>query len=169
MVRPGEAAGTCWSEIDVENALWTIPASRMKRNREHVVPLTPQILALLEEMKPLSGNRVHVFPGDRNPKQHMNPYSANMALKRMGLSGRLCAHGLRSLASTTLNENTFDYALIEAALSHSIGSEVAQAYNRATYTERRRVMMTWWSTHIVEATLTSMTGQPSNIINIKEG
>lgn len=169
MVRPGEAAGALWEEIDLENALWRIPASRMKGQREHSVPLTAQVLAILEEMKEISGHRVHVFSGDRNPKQHMNPYTANMALKRMGLSGRLCAHGLRSLASTTLNEHAFDYALIESALSHSIGSEVSQAYNRAEHVERRRVMMAWWSNHINDATLTSMISKPSNIVNIKEG
>ncbi|MBL4866568.1 MAG: tyrosine-type recombinase/integrase, partial [Pseudomonadales bacterium] len=72
MVRPSEAAGTRWEEIDFENQLWTIPAERMKKKKEHMVPLTDQCMALLEVMKPMSGHREHVFPADRNPRTHIN-------------------------------------------------------------------------------------------------
>ena len=81
MVRPSEAAGTKWSEIDKEQMLWKIPAERMKKKKEHVCPLTPQTLALLNVMQPISGHREHVFPADRNPKTHCNSQTANMALK----------------------------------------------------------------------------------------
>ncbi|MXY14084.1 MAG: DUF4102 domain-containing protein, partial [Proteobacteria bacterium] len=101
MTRLGEAAGTRWEEIDLEKNLWTIPAMRMKKKRPHKVPLSPQMLVLLEVMKQISANREYVFPADRNPRTHVNPSTANMALKRMGYGHRLVAHGLRALASTT--------------------------------------------------------------------
>lgn len=84
MVRPSEAAGTRWDEIDFEKALWKIPAERMKAKKPHIVPLTQQTLVLLEVMKPISRNSDFVFPSDRNPRTHTHPQTANMALKRMG-------------------------------------------------------------------------------------
>ncbi len=151
MVRPSEAAGTCWKEIDLDNSLWNIPAERMKKKKAHTVPLTPQAIALLESMKPLSDHRKFVFPADRNPKNHTNAETANMALKRMGFKNKLVAHGMRALASTTLNEQGFDADIIEAALAHVDKNEVRSAYNRAEYLERRRMLMNWWSSHIEQA------------------
>jgi integrase len=153
MVRPSEAAGTRWEEIDLKNKLWHIPAERMKKKRPHTVPLSPQSLEILEEMKSISGHREHVFPADRNPRSHANPSTANMALKRMGYGGVLVAHGMRSLASTTLNENGgFEPDVIESALAHVSGDETRAAYNRAEYLQRRAVMMAWWSKYIAAAT-----------------
>jgi len=151
MVRPNEAAGTRWVEIDVESKLWTIPAARMKKKKEHIVPLTDQCIALLEFMKPISGHREHVFPADRNSRTHINSSTANMALKRMGYSGQLVSHGFRALASTTLNEQGFDFDVIEAALAHTGKDEVRNAYNRANYLARRKPVMEWWSNHIEQA------------------
>jgi len=151
MVRPNEAAGARWVEIDVESKLWTIPAARMKKKKEHIVPLTDQCIALLEFMKPISGHREHVFPADRNSRTHINSSTANMALKRMGYSGQLVSHGFRALASTTLNEQGFDFDVIEAALAHTGKDEVRNAYNRANYLARRKPVMEWWSNHIEQA------------------
>ena len=151
ITRPGEAAGTRWEEIDLEKNLWAIPAVRMKKKRPHKVPLSSQMLALLEVMKPISANREYVFPADRNPRKHAHPATANMALKRMGYNHLLVAHGLRSLASTTLNEQGFDCDVIESALAHTDKNDVRGAYNRAEYLERRRIMMRWWSDHIEAA------------------
>jgi len=148
MVRPSEAAAASWSEIDFKNKLWNIPASRMKKAREHSIPLTEQALSLLEAIKPISGHREFVFPSDREPRKHANVSTANMAIKRMGYKGRLVSHGLRAIASTTLNEQGFDSDIIESALSHVDNNEVRRAYNRADYLERRAKMMTWWSNHI---------------------
>ena len=156
MTRPSEAAGARWSEIDLEKCIWMIPPERMKKKRQHAVPLTPQTLALLEVMRPISGNRVHVFPADREPRTHTNAQTANMALKRMGYGGTLVAHGLRSLASTTLNEEGFNSDLIESALAHVGSDSVRAAYNRAEYIERRRPMMQWWSNHIDKASQGSL-------------
>lgn len=152
MIRPGEAAGTEWCEIDFENKLWNIPAERMKtKKRDHSIPLSEQALALLNNLKPISGHRKHVFPGDRKPKKHANTETANAALKRMGFKNMLVAHGMRSLASTTLNEQGFDPDVIESALAHSDKNEVRRAYNHAEYIERRKEMMSWWSQHIENA------------------
>ena len=151
MVRPSEAAGTRWDEIDFDSNLWHIPAERMKKKKPHTVPLTPQCIALLEVMKPLSVHCEFVFPSDRNNKTHTHPQTANTALIRMGFGKQLVAHGLRALASTTLNEQGFDPDVIEAALAHTGKNEVRNAYNRADYIERRKPTMTWWNDHIDEA------------------
>jgi integrase len=117
MVRPSEAAGATWNEIDFDKQLWRIPAERMKKKRAHTVPLSPQSLAILAIMKPISmANSEFIFPSDRSLKKHTNAETANTALKRMGFHNKLVAHGLRALASTTLNEQGFDADLIEAAL-----------------------------------------------------
>ena len=113
-------------------------------------------MALLEMIKPLSGHREYIFPSDRNPKTHCNSQTVNMALKRMGFAGRLVSHGSRSLASTTLNEQGINSDLIELALAHVNKNEVRQAYNRSDYLERRREVMNWWSEHIQQAAIGSL-------------
>lgn len=151
MVRPAEAAGARWDEIDREQMLWCIPADRMKQKREHRVPLTEQTLAILDHMQPISGRSPFIFPSERNTGKPSNSETANRALQRMGYKGILVSHGLRALASTTLNEQGFDKDVIEAALAHQDKNQVRAAYNRATYLDRRRVLMQWWSKHIEEA------------------
>lgn len=144
LVRPSEASSARWVEIDLNTKLWTIPAERMKAKREHIVPLSPQALEILEMMKPISMHREHVFPSRNDPKQPMNSQTANAALKRIGYGGKLVAHGLRSIASTALNEQGFNADVIEAALAHSDKNEVRRAYNRSTYLESRKILMDWW-------------------------
>lgn len=145
ITRPGEAAGARWDEIDMDKKIWTIPPGRMKKRREHVIPLTQQMLSILDEIRAMSGNEKYLFPSDRNPKRCTNNSTANVALKRMGFQGRLTAHGMRALASTTLNEQGFDPEIIEAALAHVDKNQTRAAYNRAQYIDRRREMMEWWS------------------------
>ena len=163
MVRPGEAAGARWDEIDFENALWNIPGERMKRKKPHTVPLTEQSLTLLEVMKDLSHNSEFIFPSDRDPRKATHSQTANSALKRMGFHKQLVAHGLRSLASTILNEQGFDPDVIEAALAHVGKNEVRNAYNRAEYVERRKPVMLWWSEYVDKAATgnMSLTGRKS--------
>lgn len=151
MVRPSEAAGARWSEIDTKNSVWVIPAERMKKEREHVVPLTNESLAILNRVFPISGHREYIFPADRNPRKHVNEQTANAAIKRMGYKGKLVAHGLRALASTTLNDQGFDPDVIESALAHVDKNEVRRAYNRTDYLDRRRDVMCWWSKHITNS------------------
>ncbi len=156
MCRPAEAAGARWAEINMEKEQWEIPPERMKKNRAHIVPLSKQALSLLEVIRPLSGSREFIFPADKNPRQSANSQTANMALKRAGFKGRLVAHGLRALASTTLNEQGFDADVIEAALAHIDKNTIRATYNRADYLKRRRVMMQWWSDHIEKAAIGNM-------------
>lgn len=169
MVRPGEAAGTRWDEINLDTKVWNIPAERMKKNKPHCVPLSRQALELLEVMKPISAHREFVFPSDRNPRTHANASTANMALKRMGFDRVLVAHGLRALASTTLNEQGFDPDIIEAALAHTGKNEVRNAYNRAQYIERRIPMMAWWSDHIDKAATGNMSLSGTRTLSVVAG
>lgn len=149
MTRPREAAGTEWSEIDTESKLWVIPAERMKR--EHVIPLCQQALDVIQAMKTISCNRVHVFPSFKNPQKPMSSQTVNVALKRMGYKGELVSHGLRSIASTALNEEGFNPNVIEAALAHRGKDAIRNAYNRSVYLEQRRVMMDFWGNYVEQA------------------
>lgn len=141
LVRTSEASGARWAEIDLNAKLWTIPAERMKAKREHMVPLSPQALELLEVMKPISAHREHFFPSRNDPKHPMNSQTANAALKRIGYGGKLVAHGLRSIASTAMNEAGFNADVIEAALAHSDKNEVRRAYNRSIYLLQRKELI----------------------------
>ena len=156
MVRPSEASGARWDEINVDKNLWEIPAERMKSKKAHVVPLSAQALTLLEIMQPISSRSGYVFPSNKNLKMHTNASTANTALKRMGFEKKLVAHGLRALASTILNEEGFDPDVIESALAHTGKDEVRNAYNRAIYLERRKPMMQWWSDHIEKSATGNM-------------
>lgn len=149
--RPAEAAEARWDEINFETKEWKIPAARMKMNREHTVPLSDAALAILELMKPLSGNREYIFPSRIKPTQPMNSQTVNAALKRAGFGGVLVSHGLRSIVSTALNEQGFPPDVIEAALAHVDKNEVRRAYNRSDYLEQRRPMMQWWANFIEAA------------------
>ncbi|EAA1754618.1 tyrosine-type recombinase/integrase [Salmonella enterica subsp. enterica serovar Vitkin] len=151
LVRPFEASSTRWAEIDLDAKLWTIPAERMKAKREHIVPLSPQALDILEVMKPISAHREHVFPSRNNPKQPMNSQTANAALKRIGYGGKLVAHGLRSIASTAMNEAGMNADVIESALAHADKNEVRRAYNRSNYISQRINLMNWWGGYIVKS------------------
>ena len=148
LVRPSEASGARWAEIDLDAKIWVIPAERMKAKREHIVPLSSQALDILEVMKPISAHREHIFPSRNDPKQPMNSQTANAALKRIGFGGKLVAHGLRSIASTAMNEAGFNADAIEAALAHVDKNEIRRAYNRSTYIKQREELMQWWGNKV---------------------
>lgn len=116
----------------------------MKAKREHIVPLSFQALEILEMMKPIISHREHVFPSRNSPKQPMNSQTANAALKRIGYGGKLVDHGLRSVASTCLNDYDFNSDVIEASLAHIDKNEVRRANNRSTYLKQRTELMEWW-------------------------
>ena len=142
ITRPIEAVSALWSEIDLKNELWTIPAEKMKKRRDHTIPLNKQAIKIIEIMKPISGHGEYVFPTLKAPyNKHMNKETVNTALKRMGFKGELVAHGFRSLASTALNKHGFDYNLIEVSLAHIDRTAVRAIYNRAIYLVKRRDMM----------------------------
>jgi len=155
IVRPSEAVTVAWREIDFENSLWVIPPEKMKMKREHSVPLCSQALAVLEQLRPVSGHREFVFPSIKEPRQPMHAQTANAAIKRMGFSGELVAHGMRAIASTAMNEAGFNPDVVEAALAHLEKDEVRRAYNRSVYLEQRIKLMQWWGDFVEKSLLHS--------------
>lgn len=145
ITRPTEAASAEWKEIDFEKKIWTIPAAKMKMKRDHLIPLTSQVIDILRYLKRFDVDSPYIFPAIRNKNTHLNSETANMAIKRMGYKGKLVAHGLRSLASTILNEQEFNRDWIETALAHGDANQIRAVYNRAMYLDQRRNMMQWWS------------------------
>jgi integrase len=152
ITRPKEAARTRWKDIDLDKMTWTIPASEMKRKREHRVPLTEEAIEILMKIRPQSIGKEFVFPGERDQDSHASVFTANAALKRsLGFKGELVAHGLRAIASTALHEKGFDTLLIEACLSHTDQNETRASYNRSDFFKQRKEIMRWWSEYIIES------------------
>jgi len=145
--RPGETRSMEWVELDLENAIWTIPARKAKMRREHHVPLSRQAVEIIKEIRELYGEGVFVFPSMMSGKKLLSENSMNSALRRMGIGGHEhTAHGFRSSASSILNEcGEFKPDAVEAQLAHLDGSTVRRVYNRATYWEERVRMMQWWA------------------------
>ena len=147
-VRTGEMIGATWDEFDLDNAVWSIPAERMKMKAEHIVPLSRQVVALLAELKPISGTSRFVFPG-RNPAVPMSNNTMLFALYRLGFKGRMSGHGFRAVASTILNESgLWSVDAIERQLAHCERNAVRGAYNRAEYLPERKKMLQWWADHV---------------------
>ncbi|WP_416054682.1 tyrosine-type recombinase/integrase [Mannheimia haemolytica] len=151
MVRPNEAVEAEWAEIDLEKALWTIPAERMKARETHIVPLSTQAVRLLEQMKAISGRFKYVFTKRGNYHAPMSIASINVALKRMGYKDRQTAHGLRGLARTYLAEQSITHEHAEACLAHKTGGNVSLAYNHSTYLEQRKAIMQLWGDFIEQS------------------
>jgi len=143
-VRTGEMIPAQWSEFDLREKLWSIPADRMKMRRPHLVPLSRQALTVIEELWERRKNDIWVFPGERS-SPYMNKNSMLGALKRMGYKGEMTGHGFRGLASTILNEMGYERAHIEMQLAHAPENEVEGAYNKALYLPQRRIMMQSWA------------------------
>lgn len=145
--RPSELREAPWSEFDFDAALWSIPAARMKKRRDHVVPLSRQALEALAELRPLTGAYPLLFPGRNDHTKPLSNMAFNMALGRLGYRGRQTGHGFRHIASTTLREHGFPKEHVEAQLSHAEDG-VAGVYNKAIYLEQRRTMMQWYADHL---------------------
>lgn len=145
--RPGETRSMEWNELDLKNAIWTIPAGKTKMRREHHVPLSRQAVEILIEMKELFGDAAYVFPSMMSGKKILSENSMNSALRRMGVTEtQHTAHGFRSSASSILNESgEFSADAIEAQLAHLDARAVRRIYNRATYWDDRVKMMQWWA------------------------
>jgi len=147
-VRTGELRGALWSEFDIKKAEWRIPAERMKMRDPHIVPLSKQALAVLEELKPISGHWEYVFPNQHKPRGQMSENTILYALYRMGYHSKLTGHGFRGTASTILNEHGFAPDVIERQLAHAERNGVRKAYNHAQYLPERRKMMQWWADYL---------------------
>lgn len=148
MLRTGELRQGRWEEIDFMRCEWRIPAERMKMRRPHVVPLSKQVIVLLQELHRYTGHGELLFPSYRHPAKPMNKTTINMALSRMGWGGKFSGHGFRSTASTLLNEHGWRGDLIEKQLAHMPGDQVRAAYNHADYMKERREMLQWYSDFI---------------------
>ena len=144
-VRTTELIEAKWTEFDLENARWDIPAERMKMRTPHIVPLARQALEVLEMLRELSGKGEWLFPGDFNAAQPMSNNTILKALERMGYKGRMTGHGFRGLASTILHEQGYAHDHIELQLAHAPRNAVSAAYNHALYLEPRAKMMQDWA------------------------
>ena len=147
--RPSELRGAKWDEFDLEQGLWNIPEERMKKRREHVVPLPKQAIAILTELKTYETNSEYLFPSRSDKSKPKSDTVFIMALRRMGFEGRQTPHGFRHIASTLLNNRGFDERHIEAALAQ-VKDSVAGVYNKAQYLQDRANMMQWYATHLEE-------------------
>ncbi|AIV49905.1 tyrosine-type recombinase/integrase [Burkholderia pseudomallei] len=142
--RKSEVIGGRWSEIDFDAAEWRIPPERMKGGKEHVVPLSRQAVALLRELRALSGGDV-MFPNRRDPRRPMAGGSINNVMHRMGFTEEAKPHGFRALFSTYWHEAQAPHDVIELCLAHSVGSTVSRAYNRAQLLDERRELLQRWA------------------------
>jgi integrase len=147
--RTAELRSALWSEfenLEGSDPLWRIPAKRTKMKREHIVPLAPQAVAVLRELRALPGSDTSqfLFPSPSR-EGHMSNNTMLYALYRMGYHGRATVHGFRAVASTALNEMGFRPDVIERQLAHQEHNAVRAAYNRAEYLSERRAMMKDWA------------------------
>lgn len=149
-VRPGELRQAEWTEFDFDAAQWNIPAERMKMKLPHIVPLSEQAIAILKELRPLTGHSKYVFPSHRTPLRCMSNNAVNAALRRMGFEkDEMCAHGFRAMARTILDEVMgFRIDFIEHQLAHAVKDANGRAYNRTAHLEARRQMMQQWADYL---------------------
>ena len=151
-VRTVELRKALWSEFDLDNAEWRIPAERMKMREPHIVPLSKQAVELLRELQTHTGGRGMLFPNYRRPKDCMTATTLNRALERMGFNGKgsigFSAHGFRATASTLLNEVGYRSDVIERQLAHAERDKVRASYNHAEYMVERKAMMQAWADYL---------------------
>jgi integrase len=149
--RPGEARGARWSEFDLDGAVWRIPAGRMKKRREHVVPLSTQAVHLLRRLHQIALDDDVLFPSRSRPGVPMSDMVIGMVFRRVGFEG-ITSHGMRALFSSTANDDAVaSPQVIEAALAHVLGetkTTTEAAYNRATHVEARKGVMQWWADRV---------------------
>ena len=146
--RTGETLGAQWDEIDLQNAVWTIPPSRMKTGEEFSVPLSDRALDILRTLEAKRGHNPHVFVG--RPMRGLSNMALAMLLRRLDIDATV--HGCRTSFRTWCSEVAHvEFELAELCLSHRIGSQVSRAYNRTTMTERRRPIMVQWAGYVTDA------------------
>ncbi|RTL81905.1 MAG: DUF4102 domain-containing protein [Hyphomicrobiales bacterium] len=146
-VRPGELRAAEWAEFDLEAAVWTIPAGKMKMRRPHRVPLAPRAVAILRELQAITGGGRLVFPSMRSRERPMSENTINAALRRLGFAqNEMTGHGFRAAASSMLNEcGLWQADAIERQLAHVDNDSIRRAYHRADYWDERVRMMSYWA------------------------
>lgn len=148
--RNTEIRGGEWKEINRQAKTWTIPASRMKRPREHLIPLSDWAMELLQELHQLTGKGRFMFPNRNTISGYISENTLGNILNRIGYKGIATPHGFRSLASSILNEQGFNPDAIERQLAHVEENKIRAAYNRAEYLAERTEMMQWYSNYLRE-------------------
>jgi len=142
--RTGEIRGATWDEFDLDAGKWTVPAERMKKRRPHVVPLPPQAVAMLRELRDVNTDRL-AFASPNSIDQMASENVVLQALKKMGYGGKLTGHGLRATVATGLEEMGFPVEIVKAQLSHAKDNLTDAAYLRGVHLERRTTMMRQWA------------------------
>lgn len=149
-VRPVELRSAEWAEIDLDMALWTIPAEKMKMRESHIVPLSKQAIDILKELHPVTGKGRYVFPSAHSPKRAMSNNAVLSALRRMGYAkDEMSGHGFRAMARTVLDETLHirpDF--IEHQLAHAVRDPNGRAYNRTSHLAERKAMMQQWADYL---------------------
>ncbi|WP_375447206.1 tyrosine-type recombinase/integrase [uncultured Fibrella sp.] len=141
-VRTSELLEARWTEIDLDKAMWTIPAERMKMRSPHLVPLSRQAVEIIVELKVLNGHREYVFPSLPRPLKPMSKGTILMALKRMGYTRQMTGHGFRTLALGILKEKlNYTHEVADRQLAHVPKSSTDRAYDRAKFLPQRTEMM----------------------------
>lgn len=168
-VRPGEMRQAEWSESDVGKAIWFIPLEKSKMRRPHKVPLSRQALAMVEELREITGHRQHLFPCMGSPRRPMSENCVNQALRRLGYeTSEMTAHGFRAMAATLLNEmGQWNPDAIERQLAHQEASSVRRAYTRGEYWDERVAMMQHWSDYLDDLKGAALTTRPPTIFHQK--
>jgi integrase len=155
--RPNELRGAAWAEIDLDAALWTVPAARMKRRKDgkengepHLVPLPRQAVEILRKLHPITGHGVMVFPGERSHERPISDNTLRAALLTLGYGPTVqTVHGFRATARTLLAEVLeVDPLVIEAQLAHAVKDANGRAYNRTQYVKHRADMMQRWADYL---------------------
>lgn len=151
-VRPANIRFMEWSEINLEKAIWSIPADKMKMKNAHVVPLSTQALEILRTMQAYSGTYKYVFVSPTSTLKSLSENTLNMGLMRLGYKDKIVSHGFRHTASTLLHENIeehgFSSLIIEAQLAHVERNSVKAVYNKAEYLSQRKQLMQWWADYL---------------------
>ena len=146
-IRPGELRSAEWADIDLDKAVWRIPAEKMKMDEEHIVPLSRQAIEILNKVQVISGSEGLVFPGIRDHRKLMSENTLTYAIRKR-LEFDATAHGFRTTASTILNEAGYRVDVIERQLAHGERNKVRDAYNRSLYLAERTAMMQWYSDYL---------------------
>jgi len=149
-VRPGELRQAEWAEIDLDERVWNIPAHKMKMRQAHMVPLCAQAVAILTDLKALTGRSKYVFPSERSFARPMSNNAVNAALRRMGFAkDEMTGHGFRAMARTILDEVLqVRPDFIEHQLAHAVRDPNGRAYNRTSHLAGRREMMQTWADYL---------------------
>lgn len=147
-VRTQELRFARWQDIDLDKAMWEVPAEHMKMRRPHKVPLSRQVISLLKQLQPITGHYPLVFIGRNDQRKPISKESINQVIELLGYKGRLTGHGFRHTMSTILHEQGYDSAWIEMQLAHVDKNAIRGAYNHAQYLDGRREMMQWYADYL---------------------